>query len=143
MSGCHTQKLPSCKHGFVDHCNECDNPVSPIIQQMQKLEERICCLELELKAKEFKADMNKDERWMECLAGVEKSFNQRLEKSEKTIEELVTKIANIANYCYRQKKAPHSCPVCQGKGNILNIHPNDMYFRQDCRACDAKGILWG
>lgn len=123
MSGCHPTYicLCSCHKGGPKYmrtsnppkpCCDCDkieyhsdNAVSPLVEQIQLMKDRINLL-------------------------------------EKTQLELIDKIAEIANFYYREKKEPYKCPVCEGKRIELNIMPNGCYFESSCKTCDGKGIVW-
>lgn len=89
--------------------------------------------------------------------GIEKTF-ERIEKLEepkdchlaadvkrleKTLDDLITKIADIGNYCYREKQTPHKCPVCEGSGRYRLATAQRLDDVIDCRTCDGKGIVWG
>lgn len=55
------------------------------------------------------------------------------------INELIDKIAAIANYCYAEKK-PYQCPCCKGEGQRASALGNPGIYK--CMSCDGKGVLW-
>lgn len=69
-------------------------------------------------------------------------LNGRIISLEKTVTELVDKIAAIGNHYYRERQEPFKCPVCEGKRRELNIMPNGGYFESECKSCEGKGVLW-
>lgn len=72
-----------------------------------------------------------------CLDERIKSLEKEEIKLRKTINELVDKIADIANYYYREKKQPYRCPICEGTSFIIS----KLHFGP-CNSCDGKGIIW-
>lgn len=116
-----------------------------ITERLDSLETMANMLDLQIKAKEFKSDMDLGERWMECLAGLENKIRvkiQHLEERDKLHQKNVERIesgliqfmeklskfegeipriynaeqiALMANSKEFNKK-PHLCPVCYGKG---------------------------
>lgn len=66
---------------------------------------------------------------VECPFCECRSIVLRIEQLERTLKDLVDKIANMANYYYRERVEPFKCPVCEGK-------------RQACMVCKDKGIIW-
>lgn len=60
----------------------------------------------------------------------------KIEKMEKTISQLVDKIAEIANFYYKEKMTPYKCPVCDGRYIVM--------FKECESACLAchRGIVW-
>lgn len=88
----------------------------------------------------------------EQLDGLEQKLDERIEKLEEKLTNLVT-MPNIAWAKYN--KTPHKCPVCYGAGDFLLQSIEDIQalgaFRTDgmgrkytkCHACDSKGVLWG
>lgn len=64
-------------------------------------------------------------------------LNGRIISLEKTVTELIDKIAAIGNHYYRERQEPFKCPVCLGSGSILKECPVFI-----CNACKGKGVLW-
>lgn len=98
--------------------------------QLEGLEEKVCD-ELEI-IKDFNTE-------------TQKGFNrlsERIEMSEKTISELVDKIAEIGNHYYREKQTPHKCPVCEGSGGIAHPLVGSLALVV-CKSCKGEGIIWG
>ena len=85
--------------------------------------------------------------------------HQQINRLDTIISSLVDKIADIANYCYKEKKTPHKCPVCEGIGSnkpelratmqSMSIDGvqckagESVFFKASCRSCEGKGVLWG
>jgi hypothetical protein len=53
---------------------------------------------------------------------------------------------------YQASKAPHRCPVCEGKGNVPNgfysaigveVWSSSSIMPEACRSCDGTGVVWG
>ena len=41
------------------------------------------------------------------------------------------------------EKKPHTCPVCQGKGQSWFDHENNLgKYIANCHPCQGKGIVW-
>lgn len=39
---------------------------------------------------------------------------------------------------------PHKCPICEGKGKIINLYPELFQHGEvQCHGCQGKGIVWG
>lgn len=38
---------------------------------------------------------------------------------------------------------PHKCPVCDGKRTVAFNLSDGTYYRDSCKSCDGKGIVWG
>lgn len=85
-----------------------------------------------------------------------KLLEQQISDLQKRLEP-IEQWKKTAKILCDQSKKPHKCPVCDGKGKIY-IDPsrqlsgieamfakkdvNGLSF-EDCRPCEAKGILWG
>lgn len=139
-------------------------------ERIDKFDSRLSLLELELKAKEFKGDMDNGERWMECLNGLELKMEN---KNSEIIKCFVTADGNIENEIdqikdallkeiahfearfrelerfrdithleYKAKRKPHKCPVCDSQGWLLSSYLTDAE-KVDCHSCEGKGIVWG
>lgn len=80
-----------------------------------------------------------------------KNLQERINKSDLVHSQLVEKIAEVANYYYRERKEPHKCPVCDGISHLHrssdkeNLSKNFEFYREYviCHACKGEGILWG
>lgn len=86
----------------------------------------------------LKTHVERLEKWQS--AAIEKNIQdiQRIRSLEKTIAELVDKIAGIANFYYREKRQPYKCPVCDGEGGaMINGVVDEL-----CRSCAGSGVLW-
>jgi len=79
-----------------------------------------------------------------------KNTHERIATCEKTISQLVDKIAEIANFYYKEKQAPYKCPVCDGVSHLHRsndkekLKNNFEFYREyaSCHACEGSGILW-
>lgn len=76
------------------------------------------------------------------------SMDSKIIELEKTVTQLVDKIAEIANFYYKEKKTPFKCPVCEGCGNSkgqIEPNPNFEFSMKyaSCHACEGKGVVWG
>jgi hypothetical protein len=73
----------------IETCNWCNDevPCGCALSMVRDLNERMSFLELQFKAKEFKADMDKADRWMECLAGIEDKLSERIDDLEQMYRE--------------------------------------------------------
>ncbi len=89
-----------------------------------------------------------------------KSLNtlQILDDQNKCLEKFNVKIAQAHEKCELMRermnahtgallglhsKAPHQCPICDGKGKVQQIIPMAGYFDAECHSCEGKGVLWG
>lgn len=84
---------------------------------------------------------NKDNRHdlNQSLKAIQHDYKREIDSLEKTVASLVDKIAEIANFYYREKTTPHKCPVCEGAGKLW---PKDMLGYNLCHPCEGKGVLW-
>ena len=81
-----------------------------------------------------------------CQIDENRKISARVDELEKTVSELADKIAEIANFYYKEKKTPQRCPVCNGEGRVTLNEPlkkdNTTYFSISCVPCEGKGIVW-
>lgn len=103
-------------------------------ERLDKLESSVNMMSLELKAKEFKVDLDKGSMFMECLVGLEDKLQSQINESREQFMSI-------------NGKRPHICPVCNGLGKRENIFLVEQILTTDrfihCNACKGEGIVWG
>lgn len=68
---------------------------------------------------------------------------EKVDKLEKDNLALVAQIESLISETERKNIKPHTCPVCDGCGEV----PDGFYRRSytgdiKCRSCEGKGIVW-
>jgi len=151
----------SCNKIFTISSN--DKPVSPMVEQIQRLEERInkiesdkvscnvtsnlnskidrnyslLCERIE-KLEQYYSDWKKMPKFnLKELIDMNNEYKNKIENLEKRIEE-------ISGFCHRNWKhnhQPHKCPVCEGLG--LRNDKSKVFVDSACKSCEGKGIIWG
>lgn len=150
------------------HFIEDEKPVSPMCEQIQKLEDRLRDIE-KLKPELWTAIDgidNRMSRFQDTILGKVEQINGRsldvmskLIQSEKStecsfsdkFEQEIIKIWDVikalsipkdanSNMVYRDTKTPHKCPVCEGWQRIMR---KDFDNSIECPSCEGKGIVWG
>ncbi len=99
---------------------------SSLALEIYSSKERLASIELTVKSKEFKADMDVGNRYMECLSGVEIKLREEMEDIESRLKSI-------------HGTRPYKCPVCDGYGGTIISGAMD----EECRPCQGKGIVWG
>ena len=68
-----------------------------------------------------------------------RKVSKRMNEFEKQIlETRVQFIGELGN-----KKIPHKCPICEGKGKYQSLNPEPPYVLHNlCETCEGKGIIW-
>lgn len=133
---CHTTGIKTvCASNPPIPCCPCDvlsKPVSPMVENIQKLWERV--IELE----DFRRQQTD---W--CL---DKQELLRIIDSRLDSIELITIQLPIPTKLVEKK--PHKCPVCDGLGEF-ELHSAEDIIKAGgvrfpvCNACEGKGIVWG
>lgn len=170
-------KCPCICHGrfMKQPCNFCDcefKNVSPLIEQVQKLEKDILDIkkhisesdiglatwesEIVKELNHYKELISNHEHKIEhCYQGIEKCF-ERIEKLEQYCALL--KINDLRETCVKLAqdlnenlgKVPHKCPLCNGYGSkhigsdkCAEGPRNHYLVVSPCNSCEGKGIVWG
>lgn len=84
----------------------------------------------------FSTQLNRIDTLEESYQGLFHEISQL----DKTINQLVDKIFELGNFYYKEKKAPHKCPICHGNGKELSLIAQQVSI---CNPCEGKGIVWG
>lgn len=146
-------------------CFPPDEPISPIIKQIQSLEDKI----------------KKSEEWVDlyrkCRVKYDKEFNDRLSDIEYRLKHIIalpteidirlqdverqlenaqcyiSEIKHNINDLYNIRKnmdfkKPHKCPVCLpfpvcDGSTVVRHQLNDLLVPEECRSCKGEGIVWG
>ena len=108
----HEEKTPFCLRHFS--------------KRLEKLESMTAMLDLSIKAKAFKVEMDEGNRFMECLSGLENKLSSEIRDVEMRLKSI-------------HGKKPYCCPVCQGNG----FKHHAMVQKIDCNSCSGKGVIWG
>lgn len=108
-----------------------------INERLDEAESTLAMLQLELKAKQFKADMNEGERFMECLSGLENKLQNQIDDAKAQFKSIYG-------------KRPHECPICKSFGSPFIVSdkcadgPRKHHLSHNpCHGCEGKGIVWG
>lgn len=140
MSGCHPmKKLPDIL----------DEDVSPMVKQIQTLQERCHYLQEELEkltlgtasdSVSFNERLDKLESKTMFMIGIEQHM-----KRDRWITQQIDRLDSVINSLSQKK--PHKCPVCDGtrfsEVQIWNRHTNEIKKELgSCISCEGKGILW-
>lgn len=138
-----------------------DKPVSPMVEQMQRLEDRIIALEkqVDIHNRGLFNDMHyqyaEDIRKLKIEGDTHCSsivcLERKVEKleSSKLAEEFNPEVWLHKNALpYLESKKPHKCPSCDGYGeweltSMEETIANGNKKFKPCKACEGKGILWG
>lgn len=79
----------------------------------------------------------------------QKILENNLSKLEKFISSTMKRIDEVSNLLKiffleisRVRKAPHKCPICEGKGYWNGIE-NNISCGGRCNSCEGIGIIWG
>jgi Zn finger protein HypA/HybF involved in hydrogenase expression len=169
MSGCHPENtigysqpvdMSLCGHGriiMMKDCYYCDIEkrldklesymemedrvtASDVLFRLERLE--TCQKEQLNKLAKFSIEINEMRSGChEILQKASERRNSKVLELEKTINDLVDKIAEIGNYYYQEKQMPYKCPVCDGEGLRFYKEENKRPFSQ-CEVCEGSCVLW-
>lgn len=157
MSGCHPTEIQKCEMHSIAYenyfgdwiCPKChlerssevgelEKPVSPMVEQMQRLEERI---------KELEDWTRTDEEVIYArIKELTDHKNYQTDENRKIsrhVDELEKSFKVVLQF--QENKKPHKCPVCNGKCSttLKELTCGTPFIVMPCSSCEGKGIVWG